>query len=170
VFERRTLSAKVECVMLFNSCVQVSDSDATGFADASAADDWPEWKTHSHKARYKLQMMPEEAPWTSNKQNKLRGVPKTARYYDVVDIAFGAYLKGNPGATGVPKWSVDISQNPERRCYGEAPGTIAQGSLPYLFELDRVMTAEDAPLPAMGPSPGSITSNITLFACMLLTY
>lgn len=141
--DRRRLPVKVARVLLFTLCVQDSSSHGADLAAEVATDDWPEWKTHSNKARYKLQMAAEEALWTSDRQHELRGVPKTARYYDVVDIAYGAYMKDNPSATGIPTWSVDISQNPERRCYGKTPGTIAQGSLPYLFALDRVMTTED---------------------------
>jgi hypothetical protein len=84
-------------------------------------------------------------PWTP--EHALTGIDRSRpRCIDIIDVAFWAYLVDTPIAAERvkrPKWWVDCSQGVERHPWGSKIPCINQDSVPYSFELDRVLSLED---------------------------
>jgi hypothetical protein len=117
------------------------DSEQTGKV---AEDDWADWRSHSVEVRGSLEMPDNLAPWTSKEVVKLTGVKGGPRFVDVIDVAYFSYLKQcKNGIPKIPRLCCDISQGVERRHWWAEPNTLTQGSLLYVFPLDRVLDAED---------------------------
>lgn len=119
-----------------------SDEESDG-EEKVRQQEWLQWKEHSLKTRYKLDMGPDAAPWTSDHQ--LRGLPRTPRNLDIVQVAHWAWLRstGGIGDKQDPKWFVDTTQSVHRLPWGPHPMSFNQATKLYSFELDRCLDAED---------------------------
>ena len=72
---------------------------------------------------------------------KLAGVPKTARYYECIDLAAYAW-KNDSRFKDSLEFNVDISQAIARKPWGISL-PMAQRSLVYSFAVDRILDIED---------------------------
>ena len=83
-------------------------------------------------------------PWTGS--HRLLGVPKSLghpRYVDMIQVAYWDWLRQKKTPKSTPRWFCDITQSIERKPWGEDVSAFAQKSLPYSFELDRVLDGEE---------------------------
>jgi hypothetical protein len=111
------------------------------------------WNSNSSLARHKLKMPADSAPWSPDHQ--LTGIMRGSkpRHVDVVDCAFWAYLLAHPNRadrSSSPTWFCDPSQGVERTPWSGSLGCINQDSIPYCFQLDRILTPEDCHVCSVG--------------------
>ena len=71
----------------------------------------------------------------------------TDKHFEATELAYWAFSskygdKREP--TTDCEWVVDVSQNLERTPWGSSLPQITPHSVPYVFSVDRVMTAEDS--------------------------
>ena len=100
-------------------------------------------QTISRKA---LGISPEFSDWTSDPAHKMRGIPRSARYLDAIDVAWGARLmsfpRGTPRATLLADYWVNPSQGIQRKTFG-GPGTLTTSGFWYNFQHDTCLDAYD---------------------------
>jgi hypothetical protein len=125
---------------------QVDESDSEhGELDDGQKTGKQNWPTHSLQIRNRLSMPIDSTPWSA--EHSLTGVSKSnLRRVDCCDVAYWAYLVRHDdlsSRTSCPPWWADLSQGVERKSWGELVPSFNQDSLPYSFEVDRVMSAED---------------------------
>ncbi len=86
------------------------------------------WIEHSALTRYKMGMPPEAQPWTPF--HDLRGVPKSSRVHDTLQVAYWAWRQnqntGSPDGNKfeAPKWFCDCSQGVQRIPWGPTPNSF----------------------------------------------
>ena len=102
------------------------------------------WRESASKMKHNLGMPRELVIWTDT--SKLVDVPSSDRYRETIQIAAWAFYKfygfdATPGANF--EWFADISQNIDRRPWGQSPPMMAQKNIPYCFSRDRVLDVED---------------------------
>jgi len=105
--------------------------------------EWEEWQSHSIAVRSSIGMPPGHVVWTDTA--RLLGLPPNSdRYKDLIQVAYYNW-KRHQGVAVVhkPKLCVDLSQGIQRRPWSQAPRTLGQTSLVYVFALDRVLDGED---------------------------
>ncbi len=104
-----------------------------------------EWTGHSRVARARLNMEEGSSPWVAD--HALSGLDrKRHRCIDVVDVGYWGYLVAHPKLSQRskhPKWFTDCSQSVDRSPWGPVVPCINQDSLPYSYELDRILSVED---------------------------
>jgi len=50
--------------------------------------EWAMWRSHTSETRTKFGMSRTSAPWTSNPNVHLKGVPDSTRIHDLIDVGF----------------------------------------------------------------------------------
>jgi hypothetical protein len=128
--------------------VDSDDEDASEAVRASKM----EWHLHSKRMRNKLDMPQGTSPWTSD--HSIAGIDRLSmpRHIDAIDVSYWSYLRSHmclSERTNPPVWFCDASQSVERKAWGDRLGCFARDSVPYSFQLDRILSAED-------PSKGNI--------------
>jgi hypothetical protein len=125
---------------------QVMDlSDEEDSDQGSGKDDLEAWPKHSRMVRFAMKMPEGEAPWTGDHSQAGLDMAKK-RALDVIDVAFWGYLLAHPqraDRSPTPPWFVDASQAVQRRPWGASLPCLNQDSLPYSFQLDRILSWED---------------------------
>ncbi len=158
VFSQRFISICVACAWQATSC-----SDEDGETQVLKNTKKYEWTSHSRSTRFRLNMEEKSQPWTPT--HALSGLDKgrKARCLDVIDVGYWSYLVANPEAESRsphPEYFVDCSQGVERRPWGPTLPCINQDSIPYSFELDRVLSLQDR-----SRSTATQTLVFTIFCC-----
>lgn len=111
------------------------------------------WQRHSCDMRCKLGLTMDAHPWTGRPDVALRGVHRTPRVLDVIDIAWATRIHAPPEhVRQAPQakrfelltnnFFVNTSQQNLRKAWGEL-GTIATSTELYSFELDRAILPEE---------------------------
>ncbi len=103
------------------------------------------WAHQSLHTRHRMNLPSDATPWTAD--HTLTGLGKgNPRRVDAIDVAYWSYLIQNPdlsSRSSCPSWFVDASQGVERKNWGSRIPSLQQDSLPYSFQLDRLLDSED---------------------------
>ena len=105
--------------------------------------DWAQWRKHSSVWRSKLKLPKTSRPWTGKKGRLLKGVPRTERATDLIDIAFAHQMAANPGvptAEAIRSLWVDLATSVERSPWGESLTTARQNTIYSSFAKDSVLS------------------------------
>ena len=100
-----------------------------------------EWQAKSRKMRAEFKMSVNYAPWTGRKDNppQLRGLPRSKRVVEAVNIAWGA----RPKSARTFPWWLDVSQCISRCPYGERIPCLTTSTMLYNFQEDCLVSASD---------------------------
>ncbi len=136
------LQLSTHSALTWQVCIDGSDDEAEAEGELTQVQ---EWKGQSHVIRGRMNMELDSSPWVEN--HALSGLDrKRSRCLDLVDVGFWGYLIAHPTVdqrSKYPKWFADCSQSVERRPWGAVLPCINQDSIPYSYELDRVLSLED---------------------------
>jgi hypothetical protein len=85
-----------------------------------------------------------DSPW---KGTSVGVKPSSARHLDLIQVAYGAYIEDcrvkriKPEKT--PNWCVDLSQQVDRRPWGEEPRCFNKSSAVFCYSTGRMLTYQD---------------------------
>ena len=101
-----------------------------------------DWKRRSLHKRTSIEMPPGAKPWTEKPGVKLRGVPRSDRYEDCLDVSFFESVKNGGSADRPIHFSV-ISNNVDwGKLARDTIPTFCTASKIYSFQYDTVLTVE----------------------------
>ena len=129
---------------------KVDTAVESGYTESKACLGW-----HKYHAtiRTTLQIPADYKPWTSNEAHKLTGVPRLARFPDLIDLAWAWRLHSYPTTPELELakgFYVNLSQSAHTHPWmSEKCMTLCKKSLIYSFEGDFVLQPIDH-LAAMG--------------------
>ena len=115
---------------------------------------YAEWKKHTAVSLDSLKLPSGFKGWSGRPGFKGYGIPNTARIHALLDVGFGKRLSTYKAAPGggieamVKGYWADVSQSVGRFPFG-CLGTFCRSSIKYSYELDCVLTGDDA-LGALG--------------------
>ncbi len=132
----------------------ISDSDGDSDEAFAKKQDAEEWNHLSKTTRFRMSMEERSTPWTP--EHALSGLNrKKPRCLDLADVGYWAYLLATPCASDRkknPRWFADLSQGVQRKPWGPVLPCLNQDSIPYSYELDRVLSLEDCRGPRCKPT------------------